>query len=98
MAIIDCPQCGSETAGDAIACPHCGRAAGNGAVPKRETPVPAEARGWTRYETPPDILERARRTFDMEDHLAEVREIERTGGVRFEDFIVEVERQVRPRE
>jgi hypothetical protein len=40
---------------------------------------------------PPELLEWARQTFDEEEFLAEVREIEATGGQRLEDFIAELE-------
>jgi hypothetical protein len=40
---------------------------------------------------PPEILEWARQTFDEKDFLAQVREIEATGGVRLEEFIAELE-------
>jgi hypothetical protein len=44
-----------------------------------------------RERIPPEILEWARQTFDEEEFLAQVLEIEATGGVRLEDFIAEVE-------
>ena len=40
---------------------------------------------------PPDIVEWARQTFDEDEFLTCVREIETTGGLQFEDFITEVE-------
>src|SRR5262249_22211858 len=43
-----------------------------------------------REQIPPEILEWARQTFDEEEFLAQVREIEATGGLRLEDFIAEV--------
>jgi hypothetical protein len=39
----------------------------------------------------PDFLEWARQTFDMEEFMQGVREIEAGGGVRFEDFFPEIE-------
>jgi hypothetical protein len=60
--------------------------------------VPAEVSGWIKYETPPELLERARQTFNEEEFLAGVREIEETGGLRLEDFIDELEEEVRRRE
>ena len=95
MSNTDCPECVRKPNRDTAACPRCGHAAANGTSPR---PVPNEVAGWERYETPPDVLDKARREFDEGEYLAEVREIERTGGVRFEDFIGEVEGQVRPRE
>ena len=40
------------------------------------------------------MLEEARRTFDVQEYLAAVREIERTGGVQIDDLIAEMERKV----
>ncbi len=50
-----------------------------------------------RERIPPELLEWARQTFDEEEFLAEVREIEATGGLRLEDFIAELEARVRSR-
>jgi len=44
---------------------------------------------------PPEILEWARQTFDEEEFLAQVRQIETTGGLRLEDFIAELEARAR---
>jgi hypothetical protein len=46
---------------------------------------------------PPEVLEWARQTFDEEDFLKHVREIEVTGGLRLEDFIAELEARARPK-
>ncbi len=43
----------------------------------------------------PDLLEWARQTFDMEEFMAGVREIEAGRGLRLEDFIDELEAIVR---
>jgi hypothetical protein len=48
-----------------------------------------------RERIPPELLEWARQTFDEEEFLAEVREIEATGGQRLEDFIAELEARAR---
>jgi len=40
-------------------------------------------------------LEWARQTFDEEEFLRQVREIEATGGLRLEDFIAELEARAR---
>jgi hypothetical protein len=48
-----------------------------------------------RETIPPEILEWARQTFDEEEFLAHVREIEATGGLRLEDFIAELEARAR---
>jgi hypothetical protein len=50
-----------------------------------------EPEPFPREPIPPDILEWARQTFNEEEFLAEIREIEATRGVRFEDLIAEVE-------
>jgi hypothetical protein len=39
----------------------------------------------------------AQRTFDEAEFLADVREIEATGGLRLDDFIAEVEARARSR-
>jgi hypothetical protein len=54
---------------------------------------PAEP--FLRETIPPEILEWARQTFDEEQFLAHVREVEATGGLRLEDFIAELEARAR---
>jgi len=44
-----------------------------------------------REKIPPEILEWARQTFDEQEFLTQLREIEATGGVRLEDFIAQLE-------
>ena len=48
-----------------------------------------------RQTIPPEILEWARQTFDEDEFLTQVREIEATGGLRLEDFIAEIETRAR---
>jgi hypothetical protein len=48
-----------------------------------------------REPIPPEILEWARQTFDEKEFLADIREIEATGGVRLEEFIAELEARAR---
>ena len=48
-----------------------------------------------RQTIPPEILEWARQTFDEEEFLRQVREIEATGGLALEDFIAELEARAR---
>jgi hypothetical protein len=48
-----------------------------------------------RERIPPEIIEWARQTFDEEEFVARVREIEVTGGLRLEDFIAELEARAR---
>ncbi len=55
----------------------------------RSEPFPREG-------IPPEILEWARQTLDEEDFLAQVREIEATGGVALEQFIAELEARAKP--
>jgi hypothetical protein len=50
-----------------------------------------------RERIPPELLAWARQTFDEEDFLRQVREIEATGGLRLEDFLAELEERARPR-
>jgi hypothetical protein len=50
-----------------------------------------------REKIPPEILEWARQTFDEQEFLKQVREIEATGGLRLEDFIAELEARARSR-
>ena len=60
---------------------------------KPDQPNPSEP--FPRETFPPDIVEWARQTFDKEEFLAHVREIEATGGVQLEDFITELEARVK---
>ena len=48
-----------------------------------------------RERIPPEIMEWARQTFDEAEFLAQVREIEATGGLPLEDFIAEIEARAR---
>jgi hypothetical protein len=48
-----------------------------------------------RERIPPEILEWARQTFDEDEFLMPIREIEATGGVPLEDFIAELEARAR---
>jgi hypothetical protein len=67
------------------ACPNAGD-------PIAKPLAPPEVSTWIIYPTPPDVLARARETFDEEEFLAGLREIEETGGLQFKDFIEELER------
>lgn len=49
-----------------------------------------------REPIPPEMLAWARQTFDEDEFLADIREIETTGGVRLEDFLPEVEARANP--
>jgi hypothetical protein len=52
---------------------------------------PNQSEPFPRETIPPEIVEWARQTFDEEEFLARVREIEATGGLQLEDFIAELE-------
>jgi hypothetical protein len=60
---------------------------------KPDQPNPSEP--FPRERIPPEILEWARQTFDEEEFLTHVREIEATGGLRLEDFLAELEARAR---
>ncbi len=60
------------------------------------TPDPSDPPESIPRETiPPEILAWARQTFDEKEFLADIREIEATGGVQLEDFISELEARAR---
>jgi uncharacterized Zn finger protein (UPF0148 family) len=103
MPAIPCPECGHPTAAEATTCPNCGHALANRDVSRSTTAQgnaapPAEVSGWAVDRTPPDLMEWARQTFDEEEFLQGVREIEQTGGVKFEEFIGEIEERVKRRD
>jgi hypothetical protein len=50
---------------------------------------------FAREAIPPELLAWARQTFDEEEFLADIRDIEATGGVRLEDFLPELEARAR---
>ena len=58
---------------------------------------PNQSEPFPRERIPPEILEWARQTFDEDEFLAHVREIEATGGLRLGDFIAELEARARPK-
>ncbi len=90
-----CPNCGHETATDA-ACPTCALANGNGATEKKRVKPasPPELADTVFDPVPPEMAEEFRRTFNEEEYLAAVRELERTGGVQIDDLIVEMDRRL----
>lgn len=94
MQHTQCPKCGHETAD--TNCPNCGHTAVNGAArPVRgDPPPPPELAGMVFERPTPEMIEEARRTFDVEEYLAGVREIEAGGGVQIDDLIAELERRV----
>lgn len=50
-----------------------------------------------REPVPPEILAWAQQTFDEKEFLANMREIEATGGVQLEDFIAELQARAKSR-
>lgn len=56
---------------------------------------PNQPEPFPRETIPPEIVEWARQTFDEEEFLARVREIEAKGGLQLEDFIAEIEARAR---
>src|SRR4051812_22930947 len=92
MQNAKCPKCGHETAD--TACPACGHAAVNGATKplRRDPPPPPELAGVVFERPTPEMLEEARRTYNVDEYLAAVREIKAGGGYQLEDFIDEIER------
>ena len=55
-------------------------------------PIPANPpEPFPREPIPPELLEWARQTFDEQEFMEDVREIEATGGKSFESLIEEVE-------
>lgn len=97
MRYAKCTKCGHETAG--ADCPTCGSTAVNAAArPVRHDPPPPPELAGMVFERPtPEMIEEARRTFDVEEYLAGVREIEATGGVTFEAIMAEIERKLHGR-
>jgi hypothetical protein len=102
MTPLTCPKCGHQASPDATACPDCGQALKNGAVCQpgagQKPPPPPEVRDWVIHKLPPEYLEWARQTFNEEEFMAGLREVQKTGGLRLEDFIDELEEEVRRRE
>ena len=73
-----------------INCPNCNHPSED---PSRG--CPRCGLGLAGDKVPPDLLEWARQTFDENEYLARVKELETNGGVRFENFIGEIEELVR---
>lgn len=63
-------------------------------MPSEPTP-PANSSTPEPSPVPPALLEWARQTFDVEEYMNGVREIEATGGAPLESFIAEIEAVVR---
>ena len=56
---------------------------------------PNQSEPFPRERIPREILEWARQTFDEEEFLTHIREIEATGGLQLEDFMTELEARAR---
>jgi hypothetical protein len=98
-----CPECGRPAAAEATTCAVCGHALANGVAPQRKKtaenpPPPPEVSGWVIHKPSPEMIAEALQTFDEQAFLADVREIEQTGGVKFEDFIGAIEETVKRRD
>ena len=103
MSNTPCPECGLPVDADAKACANCGHALRNGTAHRTAGPVqkarhPSELAGRAFEQVPPEVIEKALGSFDLEELMADVREIEETGGVKFEDFIGEIEEIVNRRD
>jgi hypothetical protein len=61
-------------------------------------PVPAELAGAPLPRMTPEQMDWSRRTFNLEEFIAGVHEIEKTGGLELKDFIHELEEGAPPRE
>lgn len=93
-----CSECGHLSAADALACEKCGHARKNGAMPSvknsgEKPPPPPELSGLVIHKTPPEMIEEARRTFNEEAFLAELREVERNGKGELKDFLHDLEQE-----
>jgi hypothetical protein len=103
MKTTTCPECGHPTTAEISTCANCGHALKNGTVqrlqgPVQKPPPPPEVAEWNIEKVPPEMVEEALRTFDEKEWQANVREIEKTGGLQFEDFISEIEEIVKRRD
>ena len=103
MPTIPCPECGQSPPAEAAACPICGHALANGAVPQAKTPAqkpppPPEVSEWILYPTPPEIREEMQRTFNETDFLAALREAERAGLPELRDLIRDLEQEMTSRD
>ena len=98
MQNTKCLECGHDAAPDGP-CPGCGQAFANGAAKAHriKPPPPPELANMVFTPTPPEMAEELRRTFNEQEYLAEVREIERTGGVTFEEIMADIERKLHAR-
>jgi hypothetical protein len=90
MAAERCTACGCVHETPVDVCQKCGCEL-NGAAPRLAASIPAG-------KVPADLKEWAVADVNVEEFLAGVREIERTGGLELKDFIHELEEAAGPRE
>jgi hypothetical protein len=57
-----------------------------------------EVSNWVIYKLTPEEIAWERENFDLEAFMAGLREVEQTGGLKFEDFIGELEEIINRRE
>ena len=60
--------------------------------------LPSNPEDWPREKIPPALKDWIVRNINVEEDLAAIREIERTGGHKMEDIIREIEERMTPRE
>jgi hypothetical protein len=80
-----CPKCGQQTADETSICRDCAHTL-NGKLVSGGSPA-----GVPDGKLPPELREWADRAFDKEAFLADLADVERTGGVELKDFIHEIE-------
>ena len=90
------PICDHEASPDG-ACHACNRADGHERPASPKPPPPPELANRVFMRTPPEMAEEIRQSFEEAEYLAAVREIEQTGGVKFEEIIADIERKLHGR-
>src|SRR5579884_2737323 len=95
MSPQHCPHCGRDLGADAVRCADCGcelngAALGSAATGSQQAspPVPPSEK------LSPEVLEWLRQQTNPEEILAEIREIEETGGLELKDFLPEIEKEL----
>ena len=98
-----CQKCGHQVAGDVQACPRCGHALKNGAIPEGGSRkgiylTPEEWKELNDGKTPKKILDLAWENDTEEAYSTALREFEATGGRGIDDVIQEINQMVKDRE
>ena len=88
-----CPDCDHPRAPEVATCANCGHVLANGAATAGKSPPPG-MNGLVIHKTPPEMVAEGIRTFDEDEFLAELREVERNGGAELKDFIHQLEQEV----